>query len=892
MLKYKKALIKLYCPDEFPDRRKKKFKSISNSQLNIIINQLYNKSINIKSVIDNSKSLKNTSLKSSNLYNSLKSFSGKNIIASYSVDNNIILTKNYNVPDKQFSKWWNKSSRDWWVNSETLIFDSKPNGTFVIFEENTFIQNDTIFQHFKDGINHCVLHPIRLWTNSLKTPKKINSFNNKLDKYDIIYVDGIPETSIDSLCKSLNININIYLPLCNIKLYQYYSKNANKTFNFVNTRKNHVELFNNNLEIINVSRNELLNIKLYLDNNNLFYTYTKDFININSISTLSHKYIFHNPFNDICNLFETTYGLDNCKIDDLDNKELSLFIFNGTNYNSTVDFINIDNLNIDDIYHIDMSKAYANFKSCKYFNGFLGKITDFRYTDSICGIGLYQINNIVFNNNNLFKKLNDKLNIYHNGNIYTSPELSLLKDMGVSFDIICGCWGIEPFYFDFDDIMLNNTDENDCKYYAKWTGRCDSHILKKTFWIKCDIDYFNIIKNNSDFESSYFLNNESSFSKDKIHNFHLGHITAFITAYQRISVLEQLMEIDFDNLIRVCVDGIYFKKQNIILKNVFRFKDTINFNNIASDFYCDKVIINNPITYNCGSKRTHNNIELHLGQGGSGKTYFNCNDNGLINVLYVSPSWKLARTKKLEFPNIDVSVWNRVFNNSNFIDKIIKKYNVLIIDEISMLSDNQKNFIFDKYKSLKIIMCGDLGYQLPPVDNDVCNILSFQNIIEHKNDFRCSDPLLINIKNNLRDMIKNNYNSIIINNWVINHFKSLNKCINIDELISLYNINDMILSGTNEIKDFYTKLFINKFKNEKYYITNTNKYYCNGDIIISDVIPTNCVYQIRHCFTVHSIQGETVYNKLFIDSKKMFNSNIFYTAISRAKTLEQIFIII
>ena len=41
------------------------------------------------------------------------------------------------------------------------------------------------------------------------------------------------------------------------------------------------------------------------------------------------------------------------------------------------------------------------------------------------------------------------------------------------------------------------------------------------------------------------------------HNYHLGHITAFITAYQRLNVLEQLLKIDYDNIIRVCVDGIY-----------------------------------------------------------------------------------------------------------------------------------------------------------------------------------------------------------------------------------------------------------------------------------------------------------------------------------------------
>jgi hypothetical protein len=43
---------------------------------------------------------------------------------------------------------------------------------------------------------------------------------------------------------------------------------------------------------------------------------------------------------------------------------------------------------------------------------------------------------------------------------------------------------------------------------------------------------------------------------------------------------------------------------------------------------------------------------------------------------------------------------------------------------------------------------------------------------------------------------------------------------------------------------------------------------------------------------VHSIQGETAHSKLFIDSSKMFCSKMFYTAVSRAKKIEQIQIII
>ncbi len=40
-----------------------------------------------------------------------------------------------------------------------------------------------------------------------------------------------------------------------------------------------------------------------------------------------------------------------------------------------------------------------------------------------------------------------------------------------------------------------------------------------------------------------------------------------------------------------------------------------------------------------------------------------------------------------------------------------------------------------------------------------------------------------------------------------------------------------------------------------------------------------------------TIQGETAYEKLFIESSRMFDARMFYTAISRAKKLSQIFIV-
>jgi hypothetical protein len=131
----------------------------------------------------------------------------------------------------------------------------------------------------------------------------------------------------------------------------------------------------------------------------------------------------------------------------------------------------------------------------------------------------------------------------------------------------------------------------------------------------------------------------------------------------------------------------------------------------------------------------------------------------------------------------------------------------------------------------------------------------------------------------------------MINNYVIKEFRKMKRVITVPKLREMYSIEDMILAGTNDMKKFYTDMFKGKFQNEKYYVTENNRLYKNGEIIISDSVPEGVSTEVRHCFTVHSIQGETAYQKLFIDSLRMFDSCMFYTAISRAKCLDQIYIV-
>lgn len=827
-----------------------------------------------------------------------------------------------NIEDK-FWNWWESIGKFIFIYPvENAIFSLYPNATLYIYEGKEFDKKQLkkITQIFKDDDNgKCVFNPIRSWATNKYDEAVMNKNKSTKSRYNIVleglnqmeekYPNGVNEENIDEICNRLQIDISIEKPLCDTKFITCKSiKKALKHFRYLNTRLNHVELneYVIDNEPVKVSRDRLLELKEEFTKNNIYYTFTKDLTNINKIQTIDKVYALENVMIDTFNEFEIENGLIDCKIDDMDDKDLSQFIKHGTHYNGTIDFCDISTLDINDVFHIDMKKAYSQFKLCKFYEGFLGKITDFRRTDKIQSVGLYYITDLVIPEG-CFKKKNDKLKIYKSHNIYASCELKFLESKGCSYKIYAGCWGVSSLDFEFNDEMLEGKNDDGNSYYALWTGKCDSHYLTKKTWINGDSNMCRIIAENTTGTITQFENNEICVSYDKAHNYHLGHITAFITAYQRLNMLEQLEAIYYDNIIRVCVDGIYtFKKvKDERLKNAFRHKnerEDKTFNNSEGISYISYLFFESPTEepeekfyYNIGNDRIHNNKELHIGAGGNGKTHRNLTDKGLIKILYVAPSWKLARNKEEEY-GCKVSVWARLFIDNEktkeitadpeMIGRIKKNSNVLLIDECSMMTEGQKNKIFELYDDMKIIFCGDLGYQLSAWNGDEMNNSGFDAIIENNTNYRCKDPILLKLLEKLREMIREQKHQYQINAYVNKVFESKNRIINNDKLKEMYKVDDMILVGTNKIKDTYTEMFGNI---EKYYCKENNRLYSNGQIVIGN--KPECKSELRHAYTTHSIQGETAYHNLYIENSQMFNARMFYTALSRAKTLSQIYII-
>jgi hypothetical protein len=851
-----------------------------------------------------------------------------------------------NLEDREFEDWWWNNHWGFMIDSGTSVFEEYGYQGKIYGRPLTSIATtERIKQSFLDGLSHCVFTPILSWANdclsnaeSESSKKRYKSKINKVDKYSKKYNSGVPEDEIEELCKDLNIKINISYPFTNEENnYGEKLKHADKVFNFINTRLNHLEIGNFiiNKKPESVSRDFIYAKIDELESTKDFYYTTKDHRGYNSIHTLNECWSCSTDFQQTLNKFEEDNGLKNMKICDIDNTDLASFIKRGTHYNTSFRFGNVENVSEENTFKsdisyrdvfvseyfdeetntytkpssitveektktiklIDQKKAYYHFKKCRFYEGFLGKITDFRATDKVQGVGLYLISNIKFNKNRV-NDLLQKLNWIKNNNVYTSAELKLFDSYKITYKIIAGCWGIEPFHFEFGEEFLQKTDKmpfvddngelcmKGISYYAKATGSWDSHNTHTYRYIKGNNEYAKVLKNNSN-NTIVKCNddNEICVGVPKKNIYTLSHITAFILAYQRISLLDQLLEMDINNLVGIYVDGIYYYKHPFKLLDNFENKEIDSSVSFRNEGFLSNIFETKPkIVYSM--KRENYHKELFIGAGGNGKTHYNLNDTGLINTLYVAPSHKLNANKKAEY-NVSVEVLASLLTDNNIIYKRIMKFNVIIFDEVSMMSNEDKKILIKKYSSHKLIFCGDVGFQLPCIcnyDNPKTPFIKedFDNIIEFKTNYRCKDNTLLERLNELRDKISQDFKKV-------NHdFKDLFTCCDMRFVKENYKSNDMIICGTNKAKDCYTDLFPNM---KKWYITKNTEYYNNGDIIIQEEKPDKSAV-LRHAYTAHSIQGETAYHKLFIDVATLHDIKAFYTALSRATYMNQIYMVV
>lgn len=852
------------------------------------------------------------------------------------VNGKITKTKSYNrdTVDKSkiyYDMLYNEETEQW--EKYRVPYDDGDPSVFFVIDNGKKLTANQLEQTYA-GEGDCFFVPILEWAEkmmNIQTDTKSSLFKkyracyNKTEKFVKAYPKGVTEDDMQEICDELSINVSIHkIFQKNYRVFKTKKATSIKNFDYINTRRDHVDAGVGDIvscKPVYVEFEELEDIYNKEVAKNKLVPFQRSGDQITAIYTTEGAYKCSNETAIVTMDFEEQTGLKNCKLDWIADEAVSEFIASGTHFNGTVDFKDVSEYQMccvdgrcgssgccsertccikcckcvtkkTDYSHMDCFKQYANCGKNKYFEGYLGKVTNYRECDRIMGTGIYQIDNLVIRNGR-FAQYNDKMQIYESGRAYPSGELKMLSEYA-DYDIIAGCWG-ERIDFDFNDhpLMMDKykSGEKTVSLYSKYIGACASRNIYQNLKIKASQseleDVLAQVEQLFEYNDYFYdqMRSELSINLMKRSAMHLSQVSAFVTSYSRMTVIQQLMTMKYDDIIRVCVDGIFYHG-DYECTGIFREKPEFIKLNVDWEAYitqksarCDG--LSKPKEYHGKCVKKYYSKTLLGGVGGGGKTHGELKDGGYVRPLFVAPTHKLKRNKVIEYGCKGEVLFGLVGpDNRRWMD-IKRRYNVIILDEVSQYTNKQKELLFRRFTGCQLIFMGDIGFQTEAWEDKEINEEGFDDIIRFTHSYRIRCNKLRSLCARIRSNIDNPQTCAN----VMKHFES----ITVDELKKQYDYTkDTILCRSHQKKDTYTELFADQ---NKWYVTATNRDYANGEIVIGDKPKIAC--EIRHGYTIHSIQGETCEGTIYIDMKGLKSEpRILYTAVSRARYAHQIKVIV
>ena len=324
-------------------------------------------------------------------------------------------------------------------------------------------------------------------------------------------------------------------------------------------------------------------------------------------------------------------------------------------------------------------------------------------------------------------------------------------------------------------------------------------------------------------------------------------------------------------------------------------------------------IYNSITTYKIASKTnlkfkkifTQNNTQINQrvvfigGKGGSGKTHSLLNYFDQNKLCYTTMCWNLIQGKKQDYKNIIGLSINKLtgLTNGKQTEKTTNKnMRIIVIDEATLLNESDILRIIDEYYYAYIFILGDIEqtgfYYQCSNQNKVINPSTLQcQFIEYTKSYRF-DTELNNKLDELRKAMKiyknEDYSELRLQQYIKREFK---QCFHNKDTIT-YNNDDVGISATDDYKkgNVLSSYFTTKGTTPKYFVKTTDIYngLLRGQELSETPTPTN--YEEKLFKTIHSFQGLdlTRENKIIISVDKCFDYNLYYTAISRARRLDQV----
>ena len=433
----------------------------------------------------------------------------------------------------------------------------------------------------------------------------------------------------------------------------------------------------------------------------------------------------------------------------------------------------------------------------------------------------------------------------------------------------------------------------------------------------------------------------------------LKHLAYGIKAYSQTMILKQMLSMDYKDIYGVKVDSIVYKnnavfnitptytklfkspsKANIkkmlyqdvnnkktkkpIIKYDLDFGVDVNYGedeestfdeNICYSYFKkyfiesfnDVIFDKSPLPNN---EHIIKNIVFSGGAGGTGKTHSLLSSSIFMKnkLLFSSNCWELIQDKINEFNVFGLSLPKLTgFMDGKQCEKIetgFIKYKV--IDELTLINKNIIDTIIKNDDNLNFIfLLGDIDfdgffYQCSITKNIINPSKYNLQYVEYTKSYRFDGVIQAKIKQLRTDMKdSNNVYELYIK------FKKLftDNFYNKETLI--FNNDDIGISALKPIDEKtnickFSQQFFNTGSKKQYYIKDT--YYKKGIYKgkkLDDKPENNKNYCCSLFRTIHSYQGRQLShtNRIIILINSLFDFNLLYTAISRARRLDQIIII-
>jgi hypothetical protein len=760
-----------------------------------------------------------------------------------------------------------------------------------------------------------------------KNKNGIRNYNKLIKNHDK-YAKSYTIEEMEKLGQDLNCSFSI------VDLIDNNNIEINKGFNqfnipFVNTRFNHLDLLKCVSNVVDITTKKYNEIKKDVN----FYVER-----FGTLMTIEGNYKIKNSYNDLVDSWKTKYNINGCSIDIDSNINKFINLYDDKVHR----FFNEDMIIDNNLYsELDLKKAYYNYNKCNQYigipsgayiscsgEGMTDEIFIKRYNNKI--VGYYEV--VVIHNNPMLKYLG----LYGDENIkyvLFSSTIKLLLDYGVQFKYIN--YVISPSidapfnsdflkYIDGDNLVDKSSGKKSVKAFCKVVGCMMIEKTNFTIDIKPDKEdkefYKTLTKKNNIFkvDGIYKIVKEKDRAKS------LKHIALSIHAYSSTIILEQLLKMNIKDVFGVKLDAIVFRKGIDINYDKELFKEPTDANiesmlikedkygldyglSVEKSEYFSPYFIdsNNNIMFDksfCGEHIVNNVIFLG-GAGGCGKTHSILNSSNFImkDLIFSSTCWELIVNKVDEFNDITGLSLPKLTGEMN--GQVVEKYNTssykyIVDDELTLQNKKIVDTVINDNKDKFIILMGDVDYDgfyyQCSIGNNVINPSKINcQYIKYLKNYRFE--LSFNNKvNKLRDFMKVNKGNT---KKLYEYFKiEFGSCFRQKVKDITFNDNDIGISALRPIgkdgKCLYSHQFYKYGAKEQYYIKDTifkaGKY--KGALL--DEKPEGKNYINSLFRTIHSYQGRqlTQDNKIVILLNSLFDYNLLYTAISRARRLDQIII--